>query len=98
MGTGSVVAATTRTATTRTATQRQTECTQITTQLQELGLSPEITGIRDFHAIMQRFVHEGLSCSGEIKLPGLKRVLCYVLSTRCHVACTVNLRYDAALG
>lgn len=64
------------------------ECSQIIMQVQELGLSPEITDIRDFHAIMQRFLHDGVSCSGEIKLRGLKRVLCR----------RVNLKYDAALG
>ena len=45
-------------------------------------------------AVMRTYVEDGLSASGEIKLVGLKRTLCYVLSTRRHVKCSVNLRHS----
>ena len=82
----------------RTAEQRQEECSRIQTKLQELGLSCEIAPVAEFYAIMQDYVQTGQARSGEIKLPGLKRVLCYSLSTRCHVACAVNLKFDPSLA
>lgn len=77
----------------RSREQRHEECVQIASKLAQLGLSTEIEGVAKLHAIMRAYVDDGLSASGGIKLHGLKRTLCYVLSTRQHVECSVNLQH-----
>lgn len=78
----------------KTKEERMSEINPIKAKLDELGLSLEFEGIKQFHQIINEYVENGISWSGVIKLNGLKRVLEASLPMRHHVKCTVNLKYD----
>ena len=79
---------------TKTKEERVNETKVILEKLSELGLSKEFDGIKEFNEIVEKYVEEGISWSGEIKLNGLKRILEARLPMRQNIKCWVNLKYD----
>lgn len=72
----------------KTMAERLQECVRIRQQLKDLGVDvvafPEILPFID---VMNAYVRDGVSASGSIALPTVKRRLVYVLSNKraCHV-------------
>ena len=63
-------------------------------KLRDLGLSKEMNGIKEFTDICKEYIQDGLSRSGKVKLIGVKRVLCYNLTTRKEIKVQINLKYN----
>jgi hypothetical protein len=74
--------------------QRKYEVEQIYTKLASLGLTPEMNGIDKFFAITRNFVENGISCTGGIKLEGLKRTIVYILPMNPSVPASITLQYN----
>jgi hypothetical protein len=73
---------------------RKGEILEIIMKLRDLGLSKEMNGIKEFTDICREYIKDGLGRSGKIKLNGLKRVLCYNLTTRKEIKVQINLKYN----
>ena len=77
----------------KTLAVRLYEMTQAYKQMQELGLPAQLEGIDEFRRIANRFVKEGESASGELRLDGFQRVIIYDLSNQAHIPSRVLLRF-----
>ena len=78
----------------KTKEMREQQIAEIKSKLSELGLSQEFSGIKEFYEIAEKYINEGVSWSGSIKLHGTKRILEARLPMREHIKCSVNLKYD----
>ena len=63
-------------------------------KLQNLGLSTEIEGIRQFYQICDDYINKDFPWSGEIKLNGTKRILQSILPNKKINKISLNLKYD----
>lgn len=64
---------------TKSKTLRELEAKSVKEFLEEEGVSPELSSFRQ---ILEAFVNQGYGCSGNIKIPGLHRLLRYQLCVR----------------
>lgn len=78
----------------KTQEQRRAELLPVMKQLNQLGLSPEINGIKEFYKICKEYIDDGVGKSGKIKLEGFKRELDYILPIRKQVLISVNLKHN----
>ena len=62
----------------RTKDERQIEIDTVFSKLQELGITHEIVG--EFNKIATDYIESGISASGYVKIPEIKRALVYSLS------------------
>ena len=49
-------------------------------KIEELGLSPEVEGIKQFYDVCDEYVNTGEHYSGKIELNGFKRVLLIIMT------------------
>ena len=81
----------------KTLEDRRSELLPVMKQLNTLGLSPEIDGIKEFYGICKQYIDTGRGYSGKIKLHGFKRELEYILPIRKQVQVSVNLKHNPHL-
>ena len=74
--------------------ERYDEIEKIKSKLDELGLSEEHPGIDIFIALAQKYIKTGEGGTGKIKLPGLQRVLNYILTNTKNKKNSVSLEYN----
>jgi hypothetical protein len=78
--------------------ERVIEVMQIMTQLKDLGVTRNTCpSLDDFHIVVNRFIKEGASEKGEIKLDGLNRVLHYKLVGSAGIESSSYLEYDESV-
>ena len=63
-------------------------------KIEELGLSPEVEGIKQFYDVCDEYVNTGEHYSGKIELNGFKRVLEYILPQTYQTDIGLVLKYD----
>jgi len=73
---------------------RQEEIQEIKNKIQQLGLTEEMSYIKDFYNILNNFVETGEGQDGKIKLTGLKRILNYILTNTLAKKCLIKLEFD----
>lgn len=78
----------------KTKEDRVLQVLTIRKKLNNLGLSPEIEGIKEFNNICKDYVNLGYSWSGKIKLYGTKRILSGKLPMKKNIDCFIELNYD----
>lgn len=78
----------------KTKLDRINEIIKIKKKINQLGLSEEHSGIKEFYIYCREYVDNGNSKSGKIKLKGLKRELNFKLSISEHINCNVILKYN----
>lgn len=74
---------------------RLQEVTEVYAAVEALGLPDDLPGWKEFRAIANAFVKDGVAASGTLPIPGTKRALQYTLSMQPHVKSMAVLRYDA---
>ena len=62
----------------RTKDERQLEIDNVFSKLQELGITREM--VAEFNKISTEYIENGISASGYVKIPEIKRALVYSLS------------------
>ena len=78
----------------KTLEERQQQIEEIKGKLEGLGLSENFDGIKEFYKYCNDYVEKSIPWSGSIKLHGLNRIICAILTTLKNVECSVNLKYD----
>lgn len=78
----------------KTKLDRINQIIKIKRKFNELGLSEEHSGIKEFYIHCRDYVDNGNGKSGKIKLKGLKREIDYKLSITKHINCNVILKYN----
>ena len=73
---------------------RLSEVNEMKLNLSNHGITDKIENIKVFYEYCEQFVNEGISWSGKLKLPGLKRVLDGVLTTKKNIKSSIVLKYD----
>ena len=73
---------------------RKEEVERMKKELDKLGLSEEISGIKEFYVYCSDYVEKDIPWSGRIKLNGLKRILEAILPRKKIVKATLSLKYD----
>jgi len=76
----------------RTKEDRQKEISVILDKFHQLGISEQMTGIDEFIKIANRFIEDGLPCSGKIRVDALHRNLHYLLNNNKKYEIQVLLR------
>ena len=74
--------------------ERYNEIEKIKSKLDELGLSEEHPGIDVFISLTQKYIETGEGGTGKIELPGLQRVLNYILTNTKNKKNSVSLEYN----
>ncbi len=72
----------------RTREEREIEINKIKNQIEKVGFSEQIEGIKEFYNICDDYIKNGYSVNGKIKLNGFKRVLKYIFS--CNKDCPID--------
>ena len=78
----------------KTQQERINEVNTIKSKLQNLGLSNQIDGIKEFYQVCQDYIDNDHAWTGKIKLNGFKRIIQCSLSRRQTTSCNINLKYD----
>ena len=78
----------------KTKEQRIEEVNKIKNKIESFGLSEEHKGIPELYKVLDDFEKDGYSNSGKIKLPGLKRVVYFILTVNQKIESTVSLKYN----
>ena len=78
----------------KTQNERLLEVEQLKVQIENLGLSDNFEGIDIFYQKLDTYVVNGIPQSGQIKLPGLKRIIEFSLTNQKHKKNSVNLKYS----
>lgn len=78
----------------KTREMRKEEIYIVKKKIEELGLSEQMEGIKEFYKLFEEFKETGESRDGKIKLIGFKRILNYILTNTVGKKCLVNLSYD----
>ena len=78
----------------KTLEERKKEIDNIKSQMLQLGFSDEIDGVDVFFKYCDEYVNKEISWSGDIKIPGFKRIIKGILTTRKIIPCSINLKYD----
>lgn len=73
---------------------RKLEITEVIKQINDLGFSTSVDGIRKFYTICSEYIKTGEGKSGKIKLEGFKREIEYILPTKKQNMVKVNLGYN----
>lgn len=76
----------------RTKEDRQREINVIFDKFHQLGISDQMKGIDEFIIIANRFIEDGLPCSGKIRVDALNRNLHYLLNNNKKYEIQVLLR------
>ena len=79
----------------KTSEDRKTELLSVMKKLNQLGLNPEIDGVKEFYKICKEYINDGVGKSGRIKLDGFKREIEYILPSRKQSLISVNLRHNS---
>lgn len=73
---------------------RLSEVVSIRKKLDLLGLTKQYPEIKAFHEILSKYVKNGESSSGKVRIPNTDRLLQYVLPSRARNQCSVTLLYN----
>ena len=73
---------------------RKIEIGEVIKQINDIGLSTSVDGLREFYAICSNYIKTGEGKSGKIKLQGFKREIEYILPTKKQNMVKVNLAYN----
>lgn len=74
--------------------QREKEINEIKEKLELHGLSSSFENIEKLYEIFDKYIEDGFPDTGIIPLPGLKREIHYILSSKSHIINSVNLVYN----
>jgi methionyl-tRNA synthetase len=78
----------------KTKEQREKEINEIKEKLEIHGLSNSFENIENLYEIFNKYIEDGFPHTGIIPLPGLKREIHYILSSKPHIVNSVNLVYN----
>ena len=78
----------------KTIEERKIEIDTIKSKLTNLGLEEKIDGIDIFYMEAEKFIQNGDSWSGKIKIPGTKRILDIIFTSNKHKESKVALLYN----
>ena len=78
----------------KTKEQREKEINEIKEKLEIHGLSSSFENIEKLSEIFDKYIEDGFPDTGIIPLPGLKREIHYILSSKPHIINSVNLVYN----
>lgn len=75
------------------SSDRLIEVSDLKNKIENLGLSENFEGMELFYSILDQYKLDGLNRSGQIKLPGLKRIIEYNLLNKKNQKILVNLKF-----
>lgn len=78
----------------KTMDERKMEIMEVIKQINELGFSTSVEGVKNFYELCRQYINTGEGMSGKIKLEGYKREIEYILPTRKQSMVKVNLAYN----
>lgn len=78
----------------KTKEDRLSEVNEMKLNLSNHGITDKIENIKLFYEYCDNFVNDNVSWSGKLKLPGLKRILDGVLTTKKTNKSSIVLKYD----
>tara|TARA_B100000925_G_scaffold291209_1_gene278488 strand:- start:1771 stop:2058 length:288 start_codon:yes stop_codon:yes gene_type:complete len=73
---------------------RKIEITEVIKQINDIGFSTSVDGVKQFYTICSDYIKTGEGKSGKIKLEGFKREIEYILPTKKQNMVKVNLAYN----
>ncbi len=74
--------------------ERVLEVNDLKNKIENLGLNENFEGMELFYNILDQYVIDGLNQEGQIKLPGVKRIIEYNLYNKKNQKISVNLKYS----
>lgn len=81
----------------KTEEERKIEIMEVIKQINDIGFSTAVEGIKEFYGICNNYIKTGEGKSGKIKLEGFKREINYILPTKKQNMVKVALNYNKDL-
>ena len=78
----------------KTKEQREKEINEIKEKLESHGLSSSFENINKLYNIFDKYIEDGISDTGKLPLPGLKREIHYILTSKSHIVNNICLKYN----
>ena len=73
---------------------RLNEINEIKEKLKNHGLTESFENINKLFEIFDKYIETGISETGKLPLPGLKREIHYILTSKYHVQNNITLKYN----